>query len=191
VYTLYGLGVLQGDPLTLIKVTASIQSTGIGCASRLRNLSASCLMWKLATFVLLLPLATMAFEPPSTGMRRAAVGDLSPLPPLLKRAFALDSPDLQPIPKPGPHDWLALHREPGQTFDDFKALRPMRPTSTRRLIYLQPLGYFPPEGSPSIAKLRDFAAAFFAMEVTRVPREASFMDEGEWLSRQLNRLSSE
>jgi hypothetical protein len=67
----------------------------------------------------------------------------------------------------------------------------MRPTSTRRLIYLQPLGYFPPEGSPSIAKLRDFAAAFFAMEVTRVPREASFMDEGEWLSRQLNRLSSE
>ena len=83
---------------------------------------------------------TMAFEPPGPEMQRAAVGDLSALPPLLKRAFASDSPDLRPIPKPGPHDWLAAHREPGQTFDDFLAMRPNRPTSARRVIYLQPPG---------------------------------------------------
>ena len=126
-------------------------------------------MWKLATIVLLLPLVTMAFEPPRPEMQRAAVGDLSALPPLLKRAFAPDSPDLRPIPNPGPHDWLAAHPEPGQTFDDFLSLRPIRPTSTRRVIYLQPLGEFPPDGSPSIAKLCDFAAAFFAMEVKALP----------------------
>jgi archaemetzincin len=111
----------------------------------------------------------MAFEPPGSEMQNAAVGDLGALPPLLQRAFASDSPDLRPIPKPGPHDWLASHREPGQTFDDFLAMRPNRPTSARRVIYLQPLGEFPPEGSPLIAKLCDFAAAFFAMEVKALP----------------------
>jgi hypothetical protein len=68
-------------------------------------------MWKLA-IVLLLPLMAMAFEPPGPEMQRAAVGGLSALPPLLKRAFASNSPDLRPIPKPGPHDRLAAHREP-------------------------------------------------------------------------------
>jgi archaemetzincin len=126
-------------------------------------------MWKLATTVLLLPLVTMAFEVPNPEMQRAAVGDLRTLPPLLKRAFAPDSPDLRPIPNPGPRDWLASHPEPGQTFDGFLALRPNRPTSTRRVIYLQPLGEFPPEGSPSISKLCEFAAAFFAMEVKAFP----------------------
>ena len=130
-------------------------------------------MWKLARIVLLLPLMTMAFEPPGPEMQCAAIGDLSALPPLLKRAFASDSPDLRPIPKPGPHDWLAAHRETGQTFDDFLAMRPNRPTSARRVIYLQPLGEFPPEGSSLIAKLCDFAAAFFAMEVKALPRSGS------------------
>src|SRR5205823_6233336 len=46
-----------------------------------------------------------------------------------------------------------------------KASSPNRPDSTRRVIYLQPLGEFATEQSPSIEKLRKFAAAFFAMEV--------------------------
>jgi archaemetzincin len=111
----------------------------------------------------------MAFEPPGPEMQRAAVGDLSALPPLLKRALAPDSPEHRPIPNPGPHDWLAAHPEPGQTFNDFRSQRPIRPTSTRRVIYLQLLGEFPPKGSPPIAKLCDFVAAFFAMEVKAVP----------------------
>jgi archaemetzincin len=119
----------------------------------------------MQTIVLLLALMTMALEPSNAKIRRAALGNLSGLSPLLKQALALDSADFQPIPHPGPHDWLAVHHEPGQTFDDFRALRQNRPTSTRRVIYLQPLGEFAPERSPSIAKLRDFAAAFFAMEV--------------------------
>jgi archaemetzincin len=126
-------------------------------------------MWKLATIVLLLPLVTMAFELPSPEMQRAAVGDLTALPPLLKRAFAPVSPDVRPIPHPGPHDWLTSHHEPGQTFHDFIALRPNRPASARNVIYLQPLGEFPLEVSPSIATLRGFAAAFFAMEVKALP----------------------
>ena len=129
-------------------------------------------MWKLATTVLLLPLVTMAFET-RPGNATCRCRRSASLRPLLKRAFASDSPDLQPIPNPGPRDWLASHHEPAQTFDGFLSLQPIRPTSTRRVIYLQPLGEFPPEASPSIAKLCDFGAAFFAMEAKRFPRPGS------------------
>jgi hypothetical protein len=74
-------------------------------------------------------LTAVAFEPPEKEMRRAAVGDLAGLSPLLKRAFSTDASEFEPIPKPGPHDWLAVHAEPGQTFDEFKASRLNRPTS--------------------------------------------------------------
>jgi archaemetzincin len=119
----------------------------------------------IAAFALLLSCFTIAFEPPNPRTRQAAVGDLSGLPASLQRAFAPDAMEFDPIPKPGPDDWLAVHDEPGQTFDDYKASRPNRPTAERSIIYLQPLGDFTPERSPPIDELRDFAAAFFAMDV--------------------------
>jgi archaemetzincin len=115
---------------------------------------------------------SMAFELPRPETRRAAAGDLSGLSPLLQRAFAPDSTDFEPIPVPGLHDWLAVHDEPGQTFDEFKRSQPNRPAQNRRVIYLLPLGDFGPERSPSMEKLRDFAAAFFTMEVKVLPMVA-------------------
>ena len=111
----------------------------------------------------------MAFQPPGPEVRRDAVGDLAGLPTNLQRAFAPDAPGFDPIPSPDPHDWLAVHPEPGQTFDQLKASRPNRPTDSRRMIYLQPLGEFAADRSPSIETLRQFAAAFFAMEVKALP----------------------
>jgi archaemetzincin len=111
----------------------------------------------------------MAFQPPGPDVRRAAVGDLGGLSPVLRSAFSADASEFEPIPKPGPHDWLAVHPESGQTFDAFKASRPNRPSESRRVIYLQPLGNFAPDGSPSTEKLRELAAAFFAMEVKALP----------------------
>ncbi len=111
----------------------------------------------------------MAFEPPGLDVKRAAVGDLAGLSPALQSAFAPDAAEFEPIPKPEAHDWLAVHEEPGQAFDEFKASHPNRPTRSRHLIYFQPLGNFAADHSPSIAKLRDFAAAFFAIEVKALP----------------------
>src|SRR6266478_1442 len=126
-------------------------------------------MWMMAAIAVLLPSAAMAFTPPSERTIRDAIGDVSGLPPVLQRAFAPDRAAFDPILKPGPIDWLAVHDEPGQTFDLFKASQPNRPTQTRHVIYLQPLGDFAPERSPSIDKLQKFAAAFFAMEVKALP----------------------
>ena len=111
----------------------------------------------------------MAFIPPDENTIRDAIGDLSGLPPLMQRAFAPDRNSFDPIPKPGPSDWLAVQHEPGQTFDQFKASRPNHPAQDRHVIYLQPLGDFAPERSPSLDKLREFAAAFFAMDVKSLP----------------------
>jgi len=123
----------------------------------------------------------MAFEPPGPDTRREAVGDLADLSLTVRRALSADAPEFEPIPKPGPHDWLAVHPESGQTVDEFQASHPNRPTESRRVIYLQPLGEFPPDHSPSIEKLREFAAAFFAMEVRALP--AASLDTSKFTTR--------
>jgi archaemetzincin len=86
----------------------------------------------------------------------------------LERAFTPRG-DFAPLPAPGPHDWLANHHEPGQTFAEFVAAAPNLPRGERRRIYLLPVGDFPPGDSPSLELLRAYAAAFFGLEVVALP----------------------
>ena len=67
-----------------------------------------------------------AFEPPTPDARRAAIGPLDSLSPVLRAVLEPDS-DFRPIPKPGPDDWLSSHREVPQTFLDFKRSSPRQP----------------------------------------------------------------
>jgi hypothetical protein len=138
------------------------------CTARLTEL----VLRFMRTIVLLLPIMTMASEPSSPEMRRAAVGDLSALPPLLKRGLRR-IPRLSANPEARSARLARCASRTGTDFHDFRALRPNRPTWARHVIYLQPLGELAPERSPFIAKLRDFAAVFFAMEV-RLRISASF-----------------
>lgn len=110
----------------------------------------------------------MSFAPPREEERRRAIGPTLNLSPALRRAFAAAG-GFEPIPAPGPHDWLANHHEPGQTFETFLRSRSNRPDAARRSIYLQPLDEFAPGSSPSLEALKVFAKAFFAMEVQIVP----------------------
>ncbi len=58
----------------------------------------------------------------------------------IRRAIATVKPVFAVKGKPQPGDWLASHPESGQTFDDYIASNPNRPTSLRTTIYIQPLG---------------------------------------------------
>lgn len=91
----------------------------------------------------------------------AAIGDTRGLPPQLR--CALEPKSFQSMPAPGPNDWLANHPESGQTFDQFVASHPNRPTPERRTIYLQPLGTF------DLGPIKEWTEAFFMMPVVVRP----------------------
>jgi archaemetzincin len=109
-----------------------------------------------------------AFEPRTKSERREALGDLSTAAPEFRRLLTPDDDfDLIPLPEPG--DWLSIHVEPGQTFDEFIASKPNRPNVSRRIIYLLPIEEFDSESSPAIEVLSEYARIFFQMEVKVLP----------------------
>jgi len=123
----------------------------------------------VATLLLLLGVGMMAFETPNKKKRIQAIGPTESLSPMLKKALEPGG-DFEPMPKPGPHDWLAAHREAGQSFDQFVQSRPNRPDDERNTMYLLPLGDSPADGAPPPELLSEYAAAYFAMEVRILPR---------------------
>ena len=68
-------------------------------------------------------------------------------------------------------DWLANHPEKGQTFDAFRRSSLQRPDSTRKKIYILPLGEFPEDRSPPLDRLRDLTSIFFFLETVGLPAE--------------------
>ena len=106
----------------------------------------------------------MKFKPPTVAERIRAIGPTKGLPETLKKALEPGT-DFQPIPIPKSGDWLAEHPETGQSLDDFVKCKPNRPDEIRSKIYLQPLGKFPKGQIPLVERLREYAAAYFGMEV--------------------------
>jgi archaemetzincin len=68
---------------------------------------------------------------------------------------------------PGPGDWLAVHAERGQSFEDYVRAGPARPTAARDVIVLQPIGPFAPEDTALLETLRDYLTAFYQLH-TRI-----------------------
>jgi archaemetzincin len=83
--------------------------------------------------------------------------------------------DFEPVPEPGPHDWLSVHHEPGQSFAEYVKSGPFIPGRGHDVLYIQPVGDFHEHKSPSIYALEEFAAAFFCME-TREKKAVSLVD---------------
>ncbi|HEX9160219.1 MAG TPA: archaemetzincin [Thermoanaerobaculia bacterium] len=98
--------------------------------------------------------------------RVEAIGPRSELPPTLARAF--DPAAFVPLGTPASGDWLASHREEGQTFPQLEQSGAHRPDSRRHTLYLQPLGTFGVD-APALETLRRYAAAFFMLDVKLLP----------------------
>jgi archaemetzincin len=109
----------------------------------------------------------IAFEQPTAEERLKAIGPTDALPPALQRALTIEA--FAPLPAPRQQDWLAVHPEPGQAFEEFRQGQPNRPDARRRIIYLHLLENFPEKHSPSTEMLRQYAAAFFQMEAKILP----------------------
>ncbi|MGE0867587.1 MAG: archaemetzincin [Kofleriaceae bacterium] len=85
----------------------------------------------------------------------------------MKRAFD-PAGDFEPMPEPGPHDWLAQHSEEPQSFDRFLEQDTHVPGPQRNIIYLLPVGTFP-ESAPPLSSLSKIVQAFFTLEVRVLP----------------------
>jgi archaemetzincin len=77
------------------------------------------------------------------------------------------------LPNPRPGDWLAEHYENGQTFDEFVQSDRNSPDEIHNVIYLQPIGQFKQDQSPSLDLLRENATAYFVMNVDILPTAVS------------------
>lgn len=108
------------------------------------------------------------FTVPTAEGNTLAIGSLQDLPETLQRVFTPgDGFTLLRSPKPG--DWLSVFPEPGQTFDRYSRSSPNLLRAPRNVIYLQPLGAFQEETSPSLQALQEFASLYFVAEVRLLP----------------------
>lgn len=126
---------------------------------------------RVAFFPALLCAATAlfaAFDPPGENERLRASGNLHELPEKVRPLFIPDA-DFFPVRPPGKSDWLTLHEEKGQEFDQYREFSVRAADATRRVIYLLPLGEFPEDTSPSFDELRAYTAAFYQLEVRLLP----------------------
>jgi archaemetzincin len=124
--------------------------------------------WVSAAVLLPTVVGAMNFQVPNREQRLRAIGATAGLSPVLQRAFD-PAEDFEPVPAPGPNDWLAVHPEGGQSFEQFVRSGPNRPNKKRNILYLQALGEFREGETPRIAALQAYAAAYFAMEVRALP----------------------
>ena len=83
----------------------------------------------------------------------------------LVRARKSVEPFFKPMGEPGPFDWLATHKEKGQTFEEYLNEDPTVPTAERRTIYVQPLGKFTTAQNRAVNAAADYIGAFYGLPV--------------------------
>jgi archaemetzincin len=83
----------------------------------------------------------------------------------LRREMVAVVPFFHKLPAPGPTDWLANFKEPGQTFDEYLNANPTVPTADRRTLYVLPLGSFSDEQNTAIKLTAGYLEAFYGLPV--------------------------
>ena len=87
----------------------------------------------------------------------------------------------EPIPQPGPGDWLACHKEAGETFEAYSKGSYRKVTEKKNVIYLQPLEKIVTE--EMIKTLEKFLGAYFADMIVKVNPYIYLEDEKTVTSR--------
>lgn len=92
--------------------------------------------------------------------------------PQLVAAMRAVKPFFVPLPSPGPTDWLASFKEPGQSFAEYIGSNPTVPTDERKTTYVLPLGTFTDKQSQVIAKTSAYLEAFYGLSVEKLPQRS-------------------
>ncbi|MBA62784.1 MAG: hypothetical protein CMJ76_10515 [Planctomycetaceae bacterium] len=100
------------------------------------------------------------FTPPDAKTRTQAIGYTKNLVPELKNALENDSA-FEPIAMPRSGDWLATHKETGQTYAQYLKSNSNRPDRRRNIIYLLPLDKFQ---NPALKDLASCMESFYGLK---------------------------
>jgi archaemetzincin len=84
-------------------------------------------------------------------------------------------PLAKPLGKPQPGEWLAQHKEAGQTFEQYLAARPVRKSRELRTIYLCLLGDFTPHQREVLKIAQEYLALVYQSPV-KIHREMALAD---------------
>ena len=84
-----------------------------------------------------------------------------PLPATFERLLPLHTK----LGPPQPRDWLAEHKEPGQSYAEYLRGQPVRVDKQRRVIYVQPLGDFDPAQRKVLDRTAEFLGIYFQLPV--------------------------
>ena len=76
----------------------------------------------------------------------------------------------RPMDNPQPGDWVTQHDEAGQTFVEYLEHRPVHARGKRRVIYIQPLGYFEASEVEVLNLTARFLGQFFCLPVQIMKR---------------------
>ena len=83
----------------------------------------------------------------------------------LRSTAAKLQPLMQKKTRPVVGDWLAEHREDGQTFDQYLTSSPNRPTAERTTLYIQPIGDFTKAQAPLVKDTAEIMRIHFGVPV--------------------------
>ncbi|SIO60318.1 archaemetzincin [Singulisphaera sp. GP187] len=84
---------------------------------------------------------------------------------LLTSAGRRIEPLHQRMGKPNPGDWLDRHPEPGQTFEEYRAGSPSRPTAQLTTLYIQKWGDFDDTQSAVVDRVAELLGRFYGVPV--------------------------
>jgi archaemetzincin len=101
----------------------------------------------------------------SVMLTAALCGAASDAPDRLPPRFARLVPLHAKLAPPQPGDWLAEHKEPGQTYAQYVRSRPRRADRKRRVIYVQPLGKFDATQRKVLDRTAEFLGIYFQLPV--------------------------
>jgi archaemetzincin len=123
-----------------------------------------CLLLPIAALCLGLAVDRLEAEPPlKTEKTRAMV--TTPTDSEIRTAADAIQPFHSKIDKPGPHDWLANHKEAGQSFAQYQQRHKQRICNRYQTMYIQPLGEFTETQKKLLAETTDFMGRFYGMPV--------------------------
>lgn len=89
----------------------------------------------------------------------------------LFKAIKAVEPFFKPMGKPSADEWLAIHQENGQTFEQYINSNPTLPTPERKIIYVQPIGKFNNKQLKVVRLTAEYMQNFFCLPVKLLPEK--------------------